>query len=230
VAQNVAAVVVVTARIVAKMRVEIWSDVVCPWCYIGKRRFERALAGFEHRDDVEVVFKPFQLDPNAPTVATPVLDAYARKFGGPERAQEIIERVTTAAAGEGLDFHLDVAQRANTLDAHRVLDLALERGVQADVKERLLQAYFSEGRDVADHRTLVELGAASGLDPDEVAALLAGDDRLAAVLEARQEAAELGITAVPTYVLADRWAVAGAQDPDVFGQVLDRAWERLRTA
>ncbi len=212
------------------MRVEIWSDVVCPWCYIGKRRFEQALGRFAHSDAVEIVFRPFRLDPDAPTAATPVLDAYARKFGGPEPARQIVERVTAAAAGEGLDFRLDVAQRANTLDAHRVLDLALERGVQVNVKERLLRAYFSEGRNVADHPTLIDLGGEAGLDPADVAALLAGDDRLPSVLAARQVAAELGITAVPTFVLAGRWAVPGAQEPGVFEQVLARAWERLRAA
>jgi predicted DsbA family dithiol-disulfide isomerase len=212
------------------MRVEIWSDVVCPWCYIGKRRFERALARFPHTDELDVVFRPFQLDPGAPAVPTPVLDAYSRKFGGPEVARQIVERVTAAAAGEGLEFHLEVAQRANTLDAHRVLDLALTRGVQPEVKERLLHAYFSEGRDVADHPTLIELGAEAGLDPPEVAGMLAGDDRREAVIAARREAAALGIAAVPTYVIAGRWAVPGAQDPEVFEQVLARAWERLRAA
>jgi predicted DsbA family dithiol-disulfide isomerase len=212
------------------MRVDIWSDVVCPWCYIGKRRFEQALDRFAHGGDVDVVFRPFQLDPGAPTVATPVLDAYARKFGGAEAARQLIDRVTSAASAAGLDFHLERALRANTQDAHRVLDLALERGTQPTVKERLLRAYFTEGRNVADHETLSELGGESGLDPGEVDELLRGDDRMAAVLAARREAAELGITAVPTFVIAGRWAVPGAQEPDVFVQVLSRAWERLRAA
>jgi predicted DsbA family dithiol-disulfide isomerase len=213
------------------MRVEIWSDVICPWCYIGKHRFERALERFEHGEQVEVVFRPFQLDPTAPPgVVTPVPEAYARKFGGPDQARRMIERVTAVAAEDGLELRLDRALRANTRDAHRVLDLALERGVQPAVKERLLRAYFTEGRNVADPDALAELGGEAGLDPSEVARLLDGDERRDVVSSARREADELGITAVPTYVLAGQWAVPGAQDPDVFLQVLSRAWERLRAA
>src|SRR5436853_2946136 len=127
------------------MLVEIYSDVVCPWCYIGKRRFETALEQFPGRDDVTVVWRPFQLDPNAPRTATPVLDAYARKLGGPAEAARIVERVTTMAAPEGLEFHLDVAQRANTFEAHRLIAYAERHGRQDLMNERLLRAYFTEG-------------------------------------------------------------------------------------
>jgi predicted DsbA family dithiol-disulfide isomerase len=213
------------------MRVEIWSDVVCPWCYIGKHRFEQALAHFEHADEVDVVFRPFQLDPTAPSgVATPVPDAYAHKFGGPEQARHMIDRVTAVAAADGLELRLDRALRVNTLDAHRVLELAHERDVQPAVKERLLRAYFTEGRNVGDHETLAGLGGEAGLDPAEVARMLEGFGRVDAVEAAYREAADMGITAVPTFVLAGRWAIPGAQDPSVFEQVLDRAWERLRAA
>src|SRR4051794_18030031 len=130
------------------MLVEIYSDVVCPWCYIGKRRFEEALARRPDTADITVVWRPFQLDPNAPTTPSPVVDAYARKFGGEERAIQIVEHLSGVARDAGLDFHLDVAQRSNTLDAHRLLWFALERGgpaLQGAMKERLLQAYFVDG-------------------------------------------------------------------------------------
>jgi predicted DsbA family dithiol-disulfide isomerase len=212
------------------MLVEIYSDVVCPWCYIGKRRFEAALERFDGRDDVTVVFKPFQLDPRAPKEPMPVADAYARKFGGPEEAMRIIERITTTAEGEGLDFHLDVAQRANTFDAHRLLAYAHERGQQDAMKERLLQAYFVEGKDVADHDQLAGLAADVGLDRTDVAAFLASDDGVEALREELRDSVERGITAVPTFVFAGLWSVPGAQDPDTMLRVLEIVTEKLAAA
>ena len=133
------------------VQVEIWSDVVCPWCYIGKRRFEEALSRFGGSDQVEVTYRAFQLDPTAaPGVTMPVVEAYARKFGGPERAAEMIANITGLAAAEGLEFHLERAQRANTLLAHRLLWFAEQRGVQEATKEALLRAYFTDGQNVAD--------------------------------------------------------------------------------
>jgi predicted DsbA family dithiol-disulfide isomerase len=209
------------------MLVEIWSDVVCPWCYIGKRRFEEALARYPGRDDVRVVYRAFQLDPTAPPgVATPVREVYDRKFG-PDRAVQLIDRVTTTAAEVGLDFHLERAQRANTLLAHELLALAAARGgaVQEATKERLLRAYFTEGRNVGDPDVLAELAAEVGLDHDEVLAALADGtwgDEVASEIE---QAQELGISAVPTYVFDGRWSVPGAQDPDTFVRVLERVAE-----
>jgi predicted DsbA family dithiol-disulfide isomerase len=207
--------------------VEIYSDVVCPWCYIGKRRFERALADFG--EPVDVVYRPFQLDPQAPTTAAPVLDAYARKFGGLENARRLMERVTAAATGEGIEFRLDRAQRTNTFEAHRLLLHALEQDprLQADVKERLLRAYFTEGRDVGDHGVLTEAAVAAGLDRDRTAAFLESDegrDELRGLLDG---AIDRGITAVPTFVFAGRWAVPGAQDPETIVRVLQIAQGRL---
>jgi len=213
-----------------EMQVEIYSDVVCPWCYIGKRRFEEALSRFEGRDDVTVVFKPFQLDPNAPNVPTPVLDAYARKFGGPEEAARIMERVTSAAAPEGLDFHLEIAQRANTFDAHRLIAFADRHGRQVAMKERLLQAYFIEGRHVGDHEQLAELAADVGLDRDDVAAFLASDDGVAELRADLLESLERGVSAVPTFVFEGRWAVPGAQDADTMLRVLETVAEKLSAA
>ncbi len=209
------------------MQVEIYSDVVCPWCYIGKRRFEEALSRFDGRDDVTVVYKPFQLDPNAPNEPTPVMDAYARKFGGPEEAARIMERVTSAAAPEGLDFHLEVAQRANTFDAHRLIGYAERQGVQAAMKERLLQAYFIEGRHVGDHDQLADLAAEIGLERADVADFLASDDGVAELRAELRESLERGVSAVPTFVFEGRWAVPGAQDADTMLRVLETVAEKL---
>ena len=211
------------------MRVEIWSDVVCPWCYIGKRRFEQALAGFEGREDVELVFRPFQLDPTAPSGSTmPVMEAYARKFGGEERAQEIIAHVTEVAAADGLDFHLERAQRANTRDAHRLLALAeREHGpaVQGALKEALLRAYFVDGRNVADHDTLVDIAVGAGIDGGRAASMLASEEGSHELNAELDEARELGVTAVPTFVFGGRWAVPGAQDPEMLLRALRRTAE-----
>jgi predicted DsbA family dithiol-disulfide isomerase len=160
----------------------------------------------------------------------PVADAYARKFGGPEEAMRIIERITTTAEGEGLDFHLDVAQRANTFDAHRLLEYAHERGRQDAMKERLLQAYFVEGKDVADHAQLADLAADVGLDHAEVAAFLASDEGVEALREELRDSVERGITAVPTFVFAGLWSVPGAQDPDTMVRVLEIVTEKLAAA
>jgi predicted DsbA family dithiol-disulfide isomerase len=210
-----------------EMQVEIYSDVVCPWCYIGKRRFEEALSRFEGRDDVNVVFKPFQLDPNAPNEPTPVMDAYARKFGGPEEAARIIERVTSAAAPAGLDFHLDVALRANTFEAHRLIAFADRHDRQSAMKERLLQAYFIEGRNVGDRDELADLAADIGLDRDEVVAFLASDEGVAELRAELRESLERGVSAVPTFVFEGRWAVPGAQDADTMLRVLETVAEKL---
>jgi predicted DsbA family dithiol-disulfide isomerase len=208
------------------LRVEIWSDVVCPWCYIGKRRFERALAELDGEIDVEITYRPYQLDPTAPFGApTPVSEVYAKKFGGPERAEQIFEHVTRIAAEEGLDFHLERAWRANTRDAHRVLWFAEQQagpGVQSDVKEQLLQAYFTEGLDVGDREVLDDRAAAAGLERGAVAAFLDGTDGVTEVEHDLRTAHERGITAVPTYVIDDAWAIPGAQDSDTFVQVLRR--------
>ena len=205
------------------MRVEIWSDVVCPWCYIGKRRFEQALEQFDGRDDVEIVFKPFQLDPTAPPgVATPVADVYARKFGGPERAAQIIGHVTGIAEASGIEFNLDRAVRANTLLAHRLLWFAEQRGVQIALKEELLRAYFTDGRNVGDPDVLVELATRVGFDGAEVESFLASDEGSAEVRADLEIAAASEITGVPTFVFDGRWTVPGAQDVDVFERVLQR--------
>ena len=208
------------------MLVEIYSDVVCPWCYIGKRRFEDALSRFEGAGDVTVVWRPFQLDPHAPTTPTPVADAYARKFGGPEQAARIIDRITTTAAADGLDFRLDIAQRANTFDAHRLIGYAGAHGRQGAMTERLLHAYFVDGLDVAGHAVLVDLAVEAGLDGDDVGRFLASDDGRAELREELLQGLERGVTAVPTFVFENTWTVPGAQDADTMLRVLRTVAER----
>jgi predicted DsbA family dithiol-disulfide isomerase len=208
------------------VHVEIWSDVVCPWCYIGKRRFEQAVADLAGELEVTYTYRAYQLDPTAPPGATtPVVEAYARKFGGPEQAAAIIDRVTGIAAQDGLEFRLDRATRANTLSAHRLLWLAEQPDspvAQRDVKERLLRAYFTDGLDVGNHEVLVELAVEVGFDRDRVRAMYDTDEGVAEVAAQVAEAADLGITAVPTFVVGGRWSVPGAQDAEVFVQVLRR--------
>ncbi len=205
------------------IEVEIWSDVVCPWCYIGKRRFETAIAAVADEIDVDIVFRPYQLDPTASLgKAGPVVDAYAKKFGGPERARQIIEHVTAVAAESGIEFRMDRALRANTLLAHRLLWLARASHLQIAMKERLLHAYFIDGLDIGDPEVLATCASEVGLDHDRVLAFLDSDDGVAEVGDELRLAAELEITAVPTFVFDGRWMVPGAQDPDTFVQVLRR--------
>lgn len=180
-----------------------------------------------HEVQFEVVYRPFQLDPTAPSGApTPVVDGYAKKFGGRERAEQIIGHVTAVAAEEGLEFHLERGLRANTLLAHRLLWLAEATGQQIDLKERLLRAYFCEGLDVGDANTLADCAADIGMSREHVMAFLASTDGTDEVRSLLQFAAQAEITAVPTYVIDGRWAIPGAQDADTFVNVVHRLLER----
>ncbi len=214
-----------TMRLDRRMQVEIWSDVVCPWCYIGKRRFEAALEEFQgkHPDvEIDVAYRAFQLDPNAPAESEPVIKAYEKKFGGPEAAAEIIERVTSEAAGEGLAFRMDIAQRANTQSAHRLLVLAEQQGVQAKLKERLMEAYFTEGEAIGDVDVLLRLASDVGLDEETARAWLAGSGGRREVLEHLEFAGAAGISSVPTFVFDRKAGVPGAQPAEVFVDVLEQ--------
>ena len=212
------------------MKVEIWSDVVCPWCYIGKRRFEEALAEFPH--EVEVTYRSFELDPSAPVKGGETVTAsLAQKFGGPARVAALQEHVREQAAAEGLTFRLDETPHANTVDAHRVLHLALaEHGaeVQARVKEALMSAYFEDARDPSDHDVLREVAVAAGLDGARVDEVLSGEEYADAVRADVAQAAAYGASGVPFFVLEGRYAVSGAQPAEVFGQVLQQVWETSR--
>ncbi|MDH6137614.1 putative DsbA family dithiol-disulfide isomerase [Kitasatospora sp. MAA4] len=202
------------------MKVEIYSDVVCPWCYIGKRRFEKALAAFPGAADVEVVYRPFQLNPAASEAGEPAAQAYERKFGRP--AQSIFGPFTEAAAGEGVTFRMDDAVATNTFTAHRLLWFAERHGRQGAVKEALMAHYFTNGGHLGDHAALAEIGAAAGLDRAEVAAFLASQDGVAEVRAGLAEAAQLGITSVPTFVFDGAVAVQGAQSPELLLEVMTK--------
>jgi predicted DsbA family dithiol-disulfide isomerase len=202
------------------VQIEVWSDIVCPWCYIGEHRLAVALAQSPHGADVEVVWRPFQLDPHAPAAPRPVVDAYARKFGGPDAAREIIARITAAATADGLPIHLDRAQRANTFDAHRLMEWALAAGRQPEVGSRLFRAYFVDGRNVADRTVLAEVAADAGLDADAATAMLASDRFVAEVQADLARAHELGVTAVPSFVFPGGFVLPGAQEPAVFARIL----------
>jgi len=208
--------------------VEIWSDIACPWCYIGKRRFEAALARFEHRDDVRVTWRSFELDPTAPHEregdrATRLAEKYGITV---ERANEMQRTVTDAAAGEGLDFHLDIQRSGTTFDGHRVIHLAAVHGLQDAMKERLLHAYFTEGQLMSDHDTLVRLAVEVGLDADEVRQTLASDRFADEVRGDERMAGQFGISAVPTFVVDRAIGASGAHPPEALIELLRQGWER----
>ncbi|MEY2968116.1 MAG: hypothetical protein RIQ64_743 [Actinomycetota bacterium] len=215
------------------MKVEIWSDVVCPWCYIGKKRFEDAVQSLadEGTDlDLEVTFRPFQLDPSAPVGgASPVAEAYAKKFGGPDKAEKILAHVTRVAAETGITFNMEKAVRANTLRAHRMMHLALVHHgpvAQRAMKQHLLESYFTNGENVADDAVLMAAAAAAGIPRDTAVTWLDSDEGDAEVRRDIVEAGDLGITAVPTFVIDGKWAIPGAQDVDVFVRALRRMHDK----
>lgn len=212
------------------MKVEIWSDVVCPWCYIGKRRFETALDRFDHRGEVEVEYRSFELNPNASNQADGTLEeTLARKYGlSLEQARAMNARVVDAAAKEGLRYRFDIARRGNTFDAHRLIHLAAADGLQAAMKERLMAAYFMEGRAIGDHDTLVELAAEVGIDAGRARSVLESDEFAADVRADEREAVELGITGVPFFVISRRYGVSGAQPPEVMLKALAAGWDDLQ--
>jgi predicted DsbA family dithiol-disulfide isomerase len=213
---------------VSELRIDIWSDIACPWCYVGKRRLEAALAQFEHRDQVKIHWRAFELDPSAPRVrdeTEPYAARLARKYRvAPSQAQTMIDRMTRTAAEDGLDFHFERARSGNTFDAHRLVHLGEVRGVQDAVKERFLRAYLSEGHAIGLPEVLAPLAVEAGLDRDEVREVLAGDRYAAEVRGDERLAQELGISGVPFFVLDQRLGVSGAQPAEVLRGALAEAW------
>ncbi|MCT9004881.1 DsbA family oxidoreductase [Streptomyces sp. NPDC054766] len=210
------------------MRVEIWSDIACPWCYVGKARFEKALEAFPHRDQVEVVHRSFELDPGrAKGDIQPVLTMLTKKYGMSEaQAQAGEENLGTQAAAEGLAYRTRDRDHGNTFDMHRLLHLAKARGRQDELIGLFYKANFAEERTVfGDDERLVELAVAAGLDADEVRRVLADPAAYADDVRAdEREAAELGANGVPFFVLDRTYGVSGAQPAEVFAQALDQAW------
>lgn len=215
--------------VMGTLRVDVWSDVACPWCWVGKRRLEAAIARLPAPGDVEVVFRSFELDPRAPRGTRsriPYAERLARKYRAtPEQANGMIERMTAVGRSEGLAFDFARALPSNTFDAHRVLHLARKRGVQAAVKERLFRAYFSEGESLGSRKALERLSAEAGLEAAEVRRALAGDAHADAVRADEEEAHRNGVHAVPFFVLGGAYALGGAQAADVMHEALLQAWQ-----
>ena len=210
------------------MRIDVWSDLVCPWCYVGKRRLERALAGFEARGDVEVVHRSFQLNPAAPRDRTTSrVDGLKAKYGLSQLEYQGMEaRLLSVAREEGLDFRI-AEVTGNTFDAHRVAQMGRERGLQDAVVERLFRAYFVEARSIFDAESLISLATGAGLDGASVREMLAGEAHADAVATDIQEAASLRVRGVPFFLFDRRYALSGAQPADVFRQALEQAYAEV---
>ncbi|MGW2624209.1 DsbA family oxidoreductase [Micromonospora taraxaci] len=192
------------------MEIEIYADVICPWCYIGKRRLDEAIASYE--GEVTVRYRPFQLDPSPVPEPLPLVQALAGKFGGPERARQMVDHVTQVAAGDGLRLDYDRAVIANTFDAHRLVSYATDHGRAAEMVEALYQAHFNNGVDVGSREALAALAGDIGLDAADARRFLDSDERVADVEAQLATARDLGITGVPMFVLAGKYAVSGAQE------------------
>lgn len=215
-----------------KLRVDIWSDIACPWCYVGKRRFEAALSDFPYRNRVEVVWHSFELDPSVPAQpGQSMQEILARKYGRSEtQAQEMLDSMTRTAAGEGLEYHFERLQPTNTFQAHQVIHLAAEKGLGDAMKERLLQAFFVEGEFLGDREALVRLGTEVGLKAEEVRAALESGQYAQAVRQDEAQAHALGINGVPFFVLGGKYGVSGAQSPEVLRGALEQVWAETHPA
>lgn len=212
----------------ATLQVDIWSDIACPWCYVGKRRFEAALADFEHRDAIRLRWRAFELDPSAPPAFPadpPYVERLAKKYQtSTAGAQQMIDSMTASAAADGLAFRFDIVRPGNTFDAHRLLHLADEHALGDAAKERFLRAYLCEGEAIGDHAVLERLAVEVGLDAATVRATLAADAHAAAVRADEHEAAMHGIRGVPFFVFDGRLGVSGAQPASVLREVLEKVW------
>jgi predicted DsbA family dithiol-disulfide isomerase len=215
----------------AVVNVEIWSDIACPWCFVGKRRFEAALAEFEHRDEVTVTWRSFELDPAAPHEQQGERAAHlAEKYGvSVERAREMEQSMAETAAGDGLAFDFDKARSGNTFDGHRLVHLADGHGLQDAMKERLFSAYLEQGELISDHETLTRLAGEVGLPADEVAQTLASDRFAQDVRADERTAGSLGISGVPFFVVDRAIGASGAQPPAALLQLLEQGWEARPT-
>ena len=214
------------------MKVEIWSDVACPWCYVGKRRFDAALARFEYAASLDVRWRSFELDPTAPAERE---QSYAERLAakyrvGRAEAEDMIDTMLEAGARAGVVLRFDRAKAGNTFDAHRMLHWAAEHGAQHDLTEHTLRATFTKGQVIADPDVLVALAQAAGLDPVEARAVAASDRYAEDVRADERRAAELGITSVPFFVFAGTYGVAGAQPPELLLQVLQEAWAATQSS
>lgn len=208
------------------MKVEIWSDVACPWCYIGKRHFEEALGKFEHGDQVEVIWRSYQLDPSAPRTSELTMnEMLAQKYGASiQQAAAMNDRVSGIAAQAGLEYHLEKARYGNTFDAHRLIHLASTHKLQDAMKERLFKAYFVDGLALGDTETLVTLATEVGIPADDARAVLADEEYADEVKADIKRARTLGIQGVPFFAIDEKYGVSGAQPAEVLHEVLEQAW------
>jgi len=208
------------------MRVDIWSDVICPWCYVGKARFEKALSTFAHRDEVEVVYHSFELDPNSPRgVSESNLSMLSKKFGK-SRAEALAmdDHVGSLARAEGLGFDSG-RPVGNTFDIHRVLQLGRDRGIQQELLSAINEAYFAQARDVFDQAVLTEVAAGAGLDAAEVGKVFDSGDYTDDVRQDELQARQIGINGVPFFVFDMALGASGAQPTELFTRALAQAWE-----
>ena len=202
------------------MHVAIVSDTICPWCYIGKRRFERAHAG--RPSDLAVEWRPFQLNPDMPAEGVDRMRYLVAKFGSEERVAEIFTAIEQAGESEGIEFVFDrIARTPNTVDSHRLIEYAGAHDAQDEVVESLFHRYFEQGEDISDHGVLAAAGVDGGLEEDELRRFLEGDDGLADVRKESEAASRAGISGVPCFIFEGRYAVSGAQSPDVFERVFE---------
>jgi len=202
------------------LKIDVVSDVVCPWCYIGKKRIESALAMVPDVP-VEVQWRPFFLNPWVPREGMSREDYLTTKFGSVDAYKGIAQRVVAAASEEGLSYHPERVQRQpNTIDCHRLIHWAEAKGKAAEMKQRLMELYFRDGGDLTDSEVLVQAAADCGLDPDDVRRRLATDEDVALISGHAQEASDKGISGVPTYVFAQKYAVSGAQAPDLLARAI----------
>lgn len=209
------------------MKIEIWSDYVCPFCYIGKRRLEKALEDFPHKDKIDIEFKSFELDPNAKRdTDLTIYEILAKKYGMPvEEAKRMSAGVAKQAAEVGLQFNFDTSIPTNTFDAHRLAKYAESKGKAKEMTESLLKAYFTDSKHIGDKNYLKELGVSLGLDLVEVDEVLAGDSFEKDVRFDQREAKEIGVQGVPFFVFNSKYAISGAQPPEVFAEALAKVWE-----
>jgi len=209
------------------MKVDIWSDFVCPFCYIGKRRFEEALEKFPHKDNVETEYKSYELDPSA--VKHPGKNFHellANKFGmSVEKAKATNDDIRRQAAEVGLVYNFDTMQHTNTFDAHRLAKYAAQQGKGNIVTELLLKAYFTDSKHIGEHVTLIALAEEAGLDTNEVSAMLQENDYITHVRADEKQARQIGVQGVPFFVFNEKYAVSGAQPPETFSEVLEKVWQ-----
>ncbi|RBP08054.1 DsbA family oxidoreductase [Rossellomorea aquimaris] len=209
------------------MKIEIWSDYVCPFCYIGKRHLEEALHQFPERDQVEIAFKSFELDPNAPVdTDMSIQEILSKKYGTSlEQAKNMTDSMTKQAATVGLDFRFDTSIPTNTFDAHRLTNYAKTKGKETELTEILLHAHFTLSKHIGDKETLVRLAEQAGLDAEESQAVLEGDEFTQDVRADEEEARQIGVQGVPFFVINRKYAISGAQPSDVFLSSIQKVWE-----